>query len=198
MPAEDYDALLDLQMGLIRYVEQYRLVTGGNKQKPSSSAFAKISLKSITTTVDDPMEIGSIDLSNADQVRERLKYLCSRGADGKFPSVQGRTKENQADRRLLEKHQIYFGCRRAYSGGWDSAKYQKHKEDCGKGCNPRQNKALVAVVDISSLNIEEADDGYFSSSTNSVVNPTAEEVKNKNICVEQSSSPSISLTPISA
>ena len=118
------------------------------------------------------MDKGSIDLSNADQVRERLKYLCSRGADGKFPSVQ------QRKTRRTDDYWSITTCRRAYSGGWDSAKYLKHKEACGK---VSKNKALVAVVYILSLNFEDADDRYFYSSTNSVVNHTADKVKNKNI-----------------
>lgn len=181
MKADDFELLVNYQESLLKYVEEYLLITSEIDDIRDSSPKPYKSSERVREVLNDPMDIGSIDLSNADQVKERLKYLCSRGTDGRFPSVHGKTKESQSDRRLLEKHQIYFGCRRAYNGKWDSGKYLKHKDECVKGCNPRQNKAFVTVVDISSLNIEDAEDRYFYSSTNPVVDQTTGEVKNKNI-----------------
>ena len=66
---------------------------GGRKQMQNSLTIHRKPL-------DDPMEIDSIYLSDAAQVKERLKHHCSRKADGRFPW----TKENQVDRCLREIH----------------------------------------------------------------------------------------------
>jgi hypothetical protein len=72
--AGDFDSLLKLQNGLVQYVEQYLMITGSTLQpKVSTSGFAKVPLKTITTSVEDPMDIGVIDYSNENEVKNRLK-----------------------------------------------------------------------------------------------------------------------------
>jgi hypothetical protein len=61
------------------------------------------------------MEIGIINYSSEAGVKERLKYLDSKGANGQYPSVHGPTQDKINDRLHYKQHQIYFGCRRAYS-----------------------------------------------------------------------------------
>ena len=72
------------------------------------------------------------------------------------------SKEKKLDRRLLEQHHIYYGCRRAYDGQFDAEKFRKHKENCLKG-RRYTHSGPVMVVDIASLGISSASDSEYVS-----------------------------------
>ena len=80
------------------------------------------------------------------------------------------------DRNLLEKYNIYFGCRRSYN---PPLQYQKHNETCTLGCNLKSGTSAILVMDLASLGIASASDSEYDSLRSDFIvkKPSCSEVK---------------------
>jgi hypothetical protein len=144
MGPENYPELRNHQQAVLEYIDDYLTATSSIRKRAGD--IARVPLGNYSTgnpgAVAVPMDISLIDVSDQEQVRNRLTYLL-KSVDGKFPPVSGRSAQNKQEQAILAAHHFYHPCRHSYEGQFSKDAFDKHKETC-----PRLARPKIAVVDV--------------------------------------------------